>query len=103
MTEILLILLFVAGWMLLVCLFFRKWGAIKNLQPRENRYKRGTPDNEEEVKVIEKEDEGVISCKESRSSKIAKFKRMRDFRLSQLKTGNFFSDKTQPDDGSTDV
>ncbi|XP_063711576.1 uncharacterized protein LOC134839880 isoform X2 [Symsagittifera roscoffensis] len=110
--EAILILLSLCGWAILVYMFFRQWGAIKNLQPRETRYtpppKPPPPEDQNSqleanppepdltivsVGVNDNVTNGtstpsptpVFARKESRVNKIAKFRRMRDYRIGLLK------------------
>ena len=72
-------------WGVLISTFFKEWGAIKNLQPREiSRKPAAYPHNVTDVKVIQRERESVINCRspDIYSSRIEKFSKMRQFRHS---------------------
>lgn len=78
-----IILMAFVFWAILISTFFKEWGAIKNLQPREiSRQTTPYPCNVSEVKVIQRERESVINYRnpDSYQSRIAKFTKMRQFR-----------------------
>ncbi|XP_063712907.1 uncharacterized protein LOC134840099 isoform X2 [Symsagittifera roscoffensis] len=90
MDSLVIFLAFVF-WALLISTFFKEWGAIKNLQPREiSRRPAPYPHNVSDVKVIQRERESVINCRspDCYSSRIEKFSKMRQFRHSANKMSN---------------